>query len=46
MTLWRYFLSIAAESGRWCRRCGETIGRADQFGRSEGVCGPCRRAAA
>ena len=29
-------------SGRDCRRCGEDIPRADEFGVSEGVCGGCR----
>ncbi|HKA67945.1 MAG TPA: hypothetical protein VKG85_02385 [Actinomycetes bacterium] len=31
-----------AETGRTCRRCTESIRRADYFGMSEGVCGPCR----
>jgi hypothetical protein len=33
------------ESGRWCRSCSESIQRNDHFGMSEGVCGPCRKAA-
>ena len=31
------------EAGRSCRSCGEPILGADPFGRSEGVCRPCRR---
>ncbi len=43
MSFWRFFRTVAGlESGRWCRRCGEGIGRSDAFGRSEGVCLPCR----
>jgi hypothetical protein len=43
MTFWNFFRGLAGlESGRWCRRCGEAIGRGDRFGRSEGVCSPCR----
>jgi hypothetical protein len=43
MTVWGFFRSVAGlESGRWCRRCREAIGRSDHFGRSEGICGPCR----
>jgi hypothetical protein len=33
---------VGAETGRWCRSCGETIARRDGFGMSEGVCRPCR----
>lgn len=33
---------VGAETGRSCRTCGETIGRRDEFGMSEGVCRPCR----
>jgi len=29
-------------SGRDCRRCGENIPSADEFGVSEGVCSGCR----
>jgi hypothetical protein len=29
-------------AGRWCRSCSEPIERDDPFGRSEGVCRPCR----
>jgi hypothetical protein len=43
MTVWRFFRGLAGlESGRWCRACGEAIDRRDLFGRSEGVCAPCR----
>ena len=30
-------------TGRGCRRCGETISPLDRFGSSESVCWPCRR---
>jgi hypothetical protein len=30
------------DSGRWCRRCRESIPLGDAFGLSEGVCRPCR----
>jgi hypothetical protein len=30
------------ETGRECRVCGDAISRKDDFGLSEGVCGPCR----
>jgi hypothetical protein len=43
LTFWNFFRSLAGvESGRWCRRCDEPIHRHDHFGRSEGICGPCR----
>ncbi len=43
MTFWRFFRAMAGvESGRWCRSCREPIGTDDPFGRSEGVCAPCR----
>ncbi len=43
MTIWRFFLGLAGwESGPRCRRCDEAIGSGDPFGRSEGVCEPCR----
>jgi len=46
MTFWSFFRSMAGvESGRWCRRCSEPINRHDHFGRSEGICQPCRTAA-
>ena len=45
MSFWRFFRTVAGiESGRWCRGCGEGIERTDAFGRSEGVCRPCRGA--
>ena len=28
--------------GPECRSCSETIAAGDRFGRSEGVCAPCR----
>jgi hypothetical protein len=30
------------DSGIPCRTCGQGIQREDEFGRSEGVCAPCR----
>jgi hypothetical protein len=40
---WRVFQALAGrESGRSCRCCGEAILSVDPFGRSEGVCRPCR----
>ena len=43
LSAWRVFRALAgAESGRSCRCCGESIARNDEFGFSEGVCGPCR----
>ena len=40
---WRVFRALAGrESGRSCRCCGEAILSGDPFGRSEGVCRPCR----
>jgi formamidopyrimidine-DNA glycosylase len=45
-TFWSFFRVWGArEAGRWCRRCFEPIARDDPFGRSEGVCAPCRAAA-
>ena len=45
-TTWRVFRALAGvEAGRYCRRCGEAILRADPFGRSEGVCAACRHEA-
>jgi hypothetical protein len=45
-TFWRFFRSLAGdESGRWCRRCGESISPRDAFGLSESVCPPCREQA-
>jgi hypothetical protein len=42
-TVWRLLRGLAGlESGRWCRRCNESILAADPFGLSEGVCRPCR----
>jgi hypothetical protein len=32
------------EQGRSCRCCGESILNGDPFGKSEGVCRPCRNA--
>jgi hypothetical protein len=29
-------------SGVDCRSCGDSVGRKDAFGLSEGVCGSCR----
>jgi hypothetical protein len=31
-----------SDRGNNCRRCGESIPAADEFGVSEGVCRPCR----
>jgi hypothetical protein len=40
---WRVFRALAGrESGRSCRCCDEAILSGDPFGRSEGVCRPCR----
>jgi hypothetical protein len=40
---WTWLRSLAGlESGRWCRRCEESIEANDAFGLSEGVCRPCR----
>jgi hypothetical protein len=42
-TVWNVMRSLAGvESGRWCRGCGDSIARRDDFGRSEGVCPACR----
>ena len=42
-TTWIVLRGIAdLESGYWCRRCGESIPRDDQFGQSETVCRGCR----
>ena len=42
-TLWKLIHGIGGEStGRWCRRCGESIPDHDHFGSSERVCRPCR----
>ena len=44
-TTWNLFRVFAGmESGSSCRCCGEAIMRDDHFGRSEGVCHPCRSA--
>jgi hypothetical protein len=46
-TMWTLFRALAGrEAGCSCRRCTESILRDDPFGRSEGVCRPCRRVAA
>jgi hypothetical protein len=43
---WHVFRALAGrEAGRSCRSCGEPILPADPFGRSEGVCRPCRHEA-
>jgi hypothetical protein len=43
MTFWNTVRALAGkETGRWCRGCGEPITHGDAFGRSEGVCRPCR----
>jgi len=42
-TTWRLFRALAGvEAGRSCRCCGEAILGSDPYGRSEGVCRPCR----
>ena len=42
-TIWTMVRGLVGlDSGRWCRGCGESIGRRDVFGLSESVCGPCR----
>jgi hypothetical protein len=47
MTVWNVLRALVGlESGRTCRSCDDAISRVDPFGRSEGVCGPCRGAAA
>jgi hypothetical protein len=46
MMIWRFFRGWSGLDGRWCRRCQEAIRSNDPFGRSEGVCAPCRTAAA
>ena len=43
VTVWKVFRAMAGlESGRWCRRCSESILAEDRFGMSEGVCRACR----
>ena len=43
--LYSLFRAIAGlEAGRSCRRCADPIHPKDDFGMSESVCGPCRRA--
>ena len=44
MSVMRHWLRslTGLESGVRCRRCSESIPEADEFGLSEGVCGPCR----
>ena len=47
MTVWNVLRALAGlETGRSCRRCADAIPRGDAFGRSEGVCHPCRTVAA
>jgi hypothetical protein len=42
-TTWKVFRALwGLESGRHCRRCGESIPAADEFGMSEAVCTACR----
>jgi hypothetical protein len=42
-TVLKLLLTVAgSDSGSNCRRCGESMPAADEFGVSEGVCGPCR----
>jgi hypothetical protein len=46
VTTWKLLRALVGlEAGRSCRRCGESILDSDPFGRSEGVCRPCRAAA-
>ena len=43
LSVWKVLRAMAGvEGGRWCRGCGEAILANDAFGRSEGVCRPCR----
>lgn len=45
-TVWKMMRALSGlESGRACRRCRESIRPQDEFGMSEGICGPCRREA-
>ena len=45
MTVWNVLRALAGlETGRSCRQCQDAISGADPFGRSEGVCHPCRAA--
>lgn len=45
-TAWKVLRAMSGlESGRSCRRCDEPIPSQDEFGMSEGVCGPCRHPA-
>jgi hypothetical protein len=46
VTYWKLMRALVGlESGRSCRSCGEAILNTDPFGKSEGVCRPCRHAA-
>ena len=44
-TIHKLFLSLVdpSTSNVACRSCKTTIAGNDEFGRSEGVCAPCRR---
>ena len=47
VTYWNLFRALVGlEAGRSCRCCGESILDTDPFGKSEGVCRPCRGSAA
>lgn len=46
ITVFKVLRALAGEeTGRACRSCGEPISANDEFGFSEGVCGPCRSSA-
>jgi len=47
MTVWNVLRALVGlETGRSCRSCHDAIPGTDLYGRSEGVCEPCRGAAA
>jgi hypothetical protein len=47
ITVWNVLRALVGlETGLSCRSCHDSIPRVDGFGRSEGVCRPCRGVAA
>lgn len=44
VTYWKLLRALVGlEAGCTCRCCGESILDGDPFGKSEGVCRPCRQ---
>lgn len=42
---WKLIGNMARPFGSWCRSCGKPIVQADEYGRAEGICIPCRETA-